>query len=165
MHEKLTAQRLRELLDYDQETGRFTWKVRTSNRIQVGDQAGTRHGSGYLKIGVDGREYLAHRLAWLYVVGVLPRQQIDHRDGVRTNNMISNLRDVSNAVNGQNRRMPRLNSKSGVLGVSWDKARGKWVAIIQKNGRQINLGRFDSVDAAQCVYLDAKRRLHEGCML
>lgn len=68
----LTAERLRSLLRYDPDTGTFVWAARTSNRIKIGDVAGRPHNRGYVAIGVDGRVYLAHRLAWLWVTGNWP---------------------------------------------------------------------------------------------
>jgi len=98
----LTTDRLRELLDYDTETGLFRWKTPTNNRITVGSLAGQNHPKGYTRIGVDGAKYLAHRLAWLYVHGVWPINQIDHINRMKTDNRINNLRDVIDGINKRN---------------------------------------------------------------
>ena len=88
----LTAARLRELLQYDPETGVFTRLVKTSNGIKVGDVAGTADARGYILIRVDGWLHLAHRLAWLHMTCEWPKGMIDHINGVRDDNRWSNLR-------------------------------------------------------------------------
>jgi hypothetical protein len=158
----LTAQRLRELLHYDPETGVFTWSVRTSNRIKVGDVAGSGASRGCLQIAVEGRLYLAHRLAWLYVYGCWPVHAIDHRDGNPSNNRIENLRDVLPSVNSQNMRRSHRDNKTGLLGVAWDNRRGKWIARITASGKRMHLGYFDSAENASVAYLRAKEIHHPG---
>lgn len=154
----LTAQRLRELLHYDSETGLFT-------RAATGKPAGCVAPTGYISISVDGKDYLGHRLAWLYVHGEWPKQMIDHVNGVRNDNIFTNLRDVSSRVNGQNQRKPAARNGSGYLGVSWAEDRGKWTAQINIDGRVTKLGRFTSPEDAHAAYLAAKRKHHEGCTI
>lgn len=162
----LTAQRLRDLLSYDQTTGEFRWSVRTSNRISIGNVAGNPLSTGYLQICIDGHTHTAHRLAWFYVHGVWPSGQIDHLDGVRTNNAISNLRDVPVTVNRQNLRHPKSNNKSSsYLGVTFSRRRQKWVAQIVVDGRHIHIGSFQDEQTAAKAYVSAKRRLHVGCTI
>lgn len=162
----LTAALLRELLHYDPETGVFTRKVRTSNRIAVGDVAGTLRPDGYTKISVLNKSYLAHRLAWLYVHGEWPKDQVDHRNGIRTDNRIANLRDLSGTLNQQNQRAAHSRNKSsGLLGASWDKRKGKWVAQISSTRTSRHIGYFETAKEAAAAYLEAKRRLHEGCTI
>ena len=110
--QELTAEKLRELLHYDPDTGIFTRKVRTANRVQVGDAAGCQNGHGYLLIMVQSRLYRAHRLAWLHTHGVWPEDQLDHVNRIRTDNRIDNLRAVTNKQNGQN-RSTQSNNTSG----------------------------------------------------
>jgi hypothetical protein len=162
---ELIAARLRSLLDYDPDTGIFTWKFRTSNRIKVGDVAGYVNEEGYVQIGVDGKLYLAQRLAWLYVTGDWPMHDVDHWDTNPTNNAWKNLRDVPNAINAQNRRTPGTRNKSGYLGVSWSHRRQKWIAQVTIDGKQTNLGGYDTPEEAYQVYLAAKREHHEGCTI
>ncbi len=100
--QELTAEYLRSILHYDQETGIFTWKVRTARRVKAGDVAGCSDGDGYRLIKVQSRLYKAHRLAWLYIHGSWPKDQIDHINRIRTDNRIANLREVSNKQNLQN---------------------------------------------------------------
>lgn len=158
----LTAQRVRELMQYDPETGVFKWLVKPNRNIRVGEVVGTSRGSGQcLQTKIDGYFYRLHRLAWLYVYGSWPEADIDHIDGNPANNALANLRDVSRSVNLQNRRKAMGHNKSaGILGVS--KKRNKWRARIKVNGRQISLGHFDTIEEAQAAYLTAKREHHPG---
>ena len=118
----ITAQRLRELLHYDPETGHFTRKVRTAQRHRVGDRADlvstTGNLAGYYRVALGGTKYLAHRLAWFYVHGMWPAGEIDHIDADRGNNRIANLRDVPAQMNKENFRRARVDNRSGLLGVS-----------------------------------------------
>lgn len=160
----LTAARLRQLLHYDQLTGVFTWLQRTSNRIKVGDVAGSIDSNRYRVIVIDGKHHGAHRLAWLYVNGVWPNGEIDHEDGCRDNNRWKNLRDGTKMFNLENQRGPHRDTTSGYLGVSWNTQRDKWKATIwdRSRGRQKHLGFFDDPKVAHEAYVAAKRLMHEG---
>lgn len=158
----LTVERLRELLDYDPETGVLTWRTRTSNRVVKGAPAGW-NACGYVHVGVEGRNYLAHRLIWLHVYGSWPKHGVDHIDGNRSNNRLSNLRDIPQATNTENRRTSKPGNKAGRLGVA--PSRKRWSAQIHLRGKKHHLGIFDTPEQAHQVYLEAKRRLHEGCTL
>ena len=144
---KLTAEYLRSILHYDPATGIFTWKISNSNRVKVGDAAGSLGGGGYLRIRVCSRSYPAHRLAWLYVYGIWPEGQIDHINRIRTDNRISNLRDVSHKQNGQNRSKDSRNT-SGHPGVYWCRQKSKWQARIMHNQKLIHLGLFADIEDA-----------------
>ena len=144
---ELTAEYLRSVLHYEPETGIFTWKVRTSRSVKVGDIAGCPGGGGYPQIRVQRRLHQAHRLAWLYVYGEWPEDQIDHINRIRTDNRISNLREVTNKQNNQNRSKPS-NNTSGHPGVHWYKQRSKWQAQITHNQKQIHLGYFSILEEA-----------------
>ncbi len=148
------------MLHYDAETGVFTWRVRSANCIKVGDVAGSKNGKGYIGIKLLGRQYQAHRLAWLYTHGAWPAGQIDHIDGCRINNAIANLRDVSQSVNQQNIRSARSNNTHGFLGVTRNGKR--WRAQICVDGKQRRLDGFSTPELASAAYLEAKRRLHAG---
>jgi hypothetical protein len=160
--EIVSVTRLRELLDYDADTGRFVWRVKRTAQFPVGSVAGHVGAQGYRCITIDRRFYQAHRLVWLHVHGVWPVAQIDHRNGIRDDNRICNLREATNTFNCQNRRGPRKNGTSGFLGVSWYKASCKWMASIRVNGTQIHLGYFSTPEEAHAAYLSAKRLHHEG---
>ena len=114
--QELTAERLREVLAYDPDTGVFTWKARTSpfSRVNVGDVAGNLRRDGYIEICVDGRKHQSHRLAWLYVYGEWPADQIDHINGIRTDNRIANLREANNAENHHNLRKARCRQQDRI---------------------------------------------------
>lgn len=163
----LTAERLRELLDYDPLSGNLTWKLRTSNRVKVGDVAGALLLTGYLSISIDGNLHRAHRLVWLWMYGVWPDADLDHINGIRTDNRISNLRDVCRSTNQQNLRKARgERTHSGMLGVyKSDKARKKWRSSIKTNGKDKHLGYFLTKEDAQFAYLEAKRQIHTGCTI
>lgn len=151
---------VREVLDYDPNTGLLHWKVRTAHRIQVGDLAGCWSSvHGYVLIGLRGRVYPAHRLAWFHYYGAWPSELLDHRNGVRSDNRIGNLREVSDAGNSQNRGMDRRN-KSGFPGVSWDSQRGLWFASIAVGGKTRALGRHKTKEEAYRAYLAAKAVMH-----
>ena len=169
----LTIEELQELLAYDPESGKFTWKVSvggrgkrgTSGRRAVGSPAGGYAPNGYHRIRVSGQQYLGHRLAWAFTHGTWPIKNIDHIDGDITNNKISNLRDVSQAHNIQNQRNPHPRNTSGFLGVGQHTQYKKWRARITVEGKERALGVFDTPDAASEAYLKAKRDLHEGCTI
>ena len=144
---ELTAEYLRSILNYDPVSGIFTRKVRTSPRVKVGDIAGYSNGNGYLQISVQSRLYLAHRLAWLYMYGEWPEDQLDHVNRVRTDNRISNLREVTNKQNHQN-KSKRSNNTSGYPGIYWNKQRSKWQAQIKHNQKSIHLGYFSILEEA-----------------
>lgn len=156
----ISAARVRELLNYNQETGVFTRRVRTSNRIKTGEDAGGLNSNGYVRISLDGQKHLAHRLAWIHVHGALPPNDIDHINGNRSDNRLSNLRGVTHAENHQNRHSPNKGSTSKYLGVSWYKAYQKWMSRITLNGRSIFLGYFETEEAAAAAYITAKHEHH-----
>ena len=153
----ITAEKLRELLHYDPATGIFTWKVRTAHNVKVGDAAGCPGGAGYLLIGLQRRLYLAHRLAWLYTYGEWPEDQIDHINRNRSDNRISNLREVSHKQNLQNAGK-YSNNTSGHPGVVWDKQKSKWKARIKHNYKLIHLGRFTDIEEALSARKAAEKR-------
>jgi len=155
-----TMDRLLELLIYSPESGLFTRRTARGNAA-AGSLAGTASPRGYLRIAVDGVEYPAHRLAWVYMTGCEPSGDIDHRDGCTSNNRWDNLRDVSHRTNGENQRRPSSNNKTGFLGVHKNKS-GSFVAEIRVDGALRYLG---TPELASDVYLAAKRQLHQGCTL
>lgn len=155
----LSAERLRELLDYNPNTGVFVWKKPTSNRVRVGTVAGTPTVKGYWHISVDKQMFYAHQLAWIHVHGSMPRGGLDHRDGDGRNNAIANLREATYLENGQNQKLRNTN-KSGCTGVSWHSQRMRWTANIWSKGKRYFLGCFDSVQEAANAYAKAKEEMH-----
>ena len=152
--------RLHSLLRYDMNTGKLFWNFATSNRVKVGDEAGTIYKNGYKYVSVDGHRILAHRLIFFMIIGVWPDGQVDHRDNNRLNNRIENLRSCSPRENAENKKNPQSNNAVGVLGVSV--SRGRFLAQIQAQGKNQFLGRYKTLDEAQAVYLIAKKSIHEG---
>jgi hypothetical protein len=165
----MDANRLRELIDYDPETGAFAWKPRAwraGQRCNDDRHPGSvSKQTGYRAIRVDKKLYQAHRLAWLYVYGEWPTHQIDHVNGDKLDNRIANLRDVTDAFNKQNCRLARAHNQTGLLGVRQDKRRGVFFSSIKTNGKVKYLGAFETPSQAHAVYIAAKRSLHAGCTI
>jgi hypothetical protein len=159
--QELTAERLRELFDYDADAGLFTRRTgRGGGRAGAAVGTEPNNGDGYCQLGVDGSKYLVHRLVWLYVHGEWPKQQIDHIDGNRMNNRLANLRDTSSAVNARNKSAPRRDNKStGILGVT--KTRTGFVAQLKVGKKNHYLGTYANPEDAQRAYSEAKRSMHQ----
>lgn len=165
---KLTQERLKKLLRYDPETGIFTRAhIDTTcpnlSARWLGKSAGGVSHNGYVMVHVAGVRTQAHRLAWLYMTGLWPALDIDHINGVRTDNRWANLREVTRQANLQNQRKASKNNVCGLLGVS--PKRGKFQARIMVDRKQRRLGVFDTPEEAHAAYLAAKRRLHAGAVL
>lgn len=161
----LTQDRLRELLRYDPATGIFEWWASGKGR-KMGKPAGCTSKVGYTVIRVDGELFQAHRLAWFYVRGWWPPEDIDHKNGVRVDNSFENLRDATRGQNLQNSTKAHPNNKhSGVLGVTWHGQTGKWWARVALNGKQHSAGLHDTIEEAQQAYLELKRDLHPFCTI
>lgn len=153
--ETLTAERARELFNYDPETGALTWKPRQgqgARNDRTGQLAGSPHADGYIAVQVGRRKYMAHRVCWLIVTGAWPTDEIDHRSRHRADNRFANLRDVSKAVNQQNR--------GNVTGVDFHKATQRWRARITAGGKCMWLGLFREQATAEAAYARAKEVLH-----
>jgi len=150
---------VRRCFDYDPDTGAFTWKIRRS-RICVGNQAGHINSTGHFKVKLDGVDHMVHRLIWLWYYGELPKNFIDHINGIPHDNRIVNLRDVTNRVNQQNQRKANSLSTTGYLGVG--KCGKRWRARIRTENGRLHLGVYGTPEEAHQAYLEAKRKLHEG---
>lgn len=129
----ITQDALKELYTYNSETGVFT------NRSSGNTASSAVNAKGYKRIAIKGKRYTQHRLAWLYVYGIFPESQIDHRDRDKGNNAIDNLRDISNQMNHKNMPM-QSNNTSGYTGVTFDKKQGKWCSQITVDGKCVHLG-------------------------
>lgn len=138
----LTQKLLKRIFKYNKETGKFT-KLFTSGSTRKGDIAGTTQKNGYIQIEINKKGYKAHRLAWLYVKGYFPKEQIDHINHVRSDNRFLNLRECTNAENAKNNSKHK-NNTSGFVGVNFRGDVGMWQARICVNGKRVNLGCFSS---------------------
>lgn len=161
---ELTAEYLRSIMDYDPESGLFTWKHRADKKPAwngkfAGEIAGGLMPAGYVQIGIDLKGYYAHRLAWLYVYGESPPQELDHIDRDRANNRVTNLRPATRAENRRNASI-RSDNTSEFKGVSFIKPTRRWDARIMHSRRQICLGHFDTPEEAHAAYRKAAEQLH-----
>ena len=152
----LTAKRLREVLDYNPKTGVFTFCIKRGNRAK-GTNALSRHRTGYIRVMVDGKRYLAHRLAWLWMKGRWPPEHMDHRNHIRTDNRWINLRKASWLENNKNRLLNR-NNQSGFKGVS--RVGKRWRAVIFAGQKQYHLGMFDTPELASAARNKKAQELH-----
>ena len=155
MKKTLTQKRLKKLLNYNSETGVFRWKIKPSPQVCIGDIAGCCS-NGYTVIGVDSSNYMAHRLAWLYIYGEFPPQFIDHIDRDKSNNRISNLRMATNSQNQINAKI-QSNNTSGYNGVF--RNGGNWQARIKVMGSVICLGTYKTKEEAYKVRKSAEAEI------
>jgi len=142
-----------ELFDYNADTGIFTNKINRGTSAKKGEVAGGLSRDGYWYINVNGKNYLAHRLAWFYIHGYFPEYGLDHKNRVRHHNWIDNLREASQSCNIKNSKLKK-NNTSGITGVSWHKQNKKWlVQIRDKNHKAIHIGYYNNkLDAAKARY-------------
>jgi HNH endonuclease/AP2 domain len=156
----MTSEQLKALLNYNQDTGVFTWLV-SAGSSRRGDVAGSCHKTiGYIYVRVGKARYLAHRLAFMWMTGVWPEREVDHINGNRSDNRWINLRQVAPQGNMQNIGGPRKHNKLGVLGVRKHPRAESYMAEIRHNRRSIYLGSFKTPEAAHAAYLLAKQHLH-----
>ena len=160
----LTSRKARQLLSYDENSGVLVWKPRPGfrqfNTRFAGHIAGCTDPAKYVRVRIEGRLYLAHRVAWLIVHGKWPANDIDHRFGIAVGNAFANLRSATRTENMQNKVMAS-NNTSGFIGVSWAKGSFKWTARIKvPNGKYLHLGLFETKETAAAAYAAAKRRHH-----
>lgn len=151
----ITQEYLKSIFHYDPETGYFTHLRSTNNRTKVGDRVGSKGGADYLATTVDKKRFKVHRLAWFYVYGVWPENNIDHINGNKTDNRIENLRDVTYIENSRNQKKPK-NNTSGIIGVSWDKKKERYYAEIRINYKRVGLGSYKSIFEAACARKSAE---------
>jgi len=145
---------LRERYDYNIRTGEFIRKVTTSRRAKAGTIATHKTPDGYLGMRIEGGQYKAHRIAWMYMTGEQPPQFIDHINGKRDDNRWDNLRAASKSENAIN----RLGYSDGAKGVT--KRNGRWVARINLHGEDCWIGTFDTENEAIAARYGAAVILH-----
>ena len=147
-------------LSYDPISGDLRWNINKKGPVRAEDKAGSIMVNGYRVIGINGKGYLAHRIAWFMHYGVDPVEtQIDHADRNRGNNAIKNLRLATDSQNRTNTPV-RAHSKLGVKGVSYRKGRNLFRARITVNSVEIHLGEFTTVEEAHAAYCHAAKRIH-----
>lgn len=155
----LTAHRLRELLNYDPETGELRWRITPNGRVPVGSIAGSINTRGYRNVSIDRKWYGAHRLVWFWVHGKWPARYIDHINQNTADNRLANLREATPSQNAHNRRGD-CESKSGVKGV-YPRRNGRcWEAWIMVQGKHHYLGQFSNKQTAHEAYRQAATKLH-----
>ncbi len=156
---ELTQERLKELLNYDPDTGIFTNKVTRGTTAREGDIAGSSDKDGYVVITINYKSYKAHRLVFLYVDGYLPENDVDHKDQIPWHNWQDNLRESSKQCNGRNCKLNKKNTSS-ITGVSWDIDNKKWLAQITIMYKHKKLGRYNQFHNAVCARLAAEQCLN-----
>jgi len=154
----IAQERLKKILNYDPETGIFRW-IDAKNQSQLnGEIAGSPDTRGWIYIGIEGKKYAAHRLAWLYVYGERPEIDIDHKNRCRSDNRIDNLRLATKNQNQHNQGISRAN-KTGFKGVCIHRPSGKYQSQIKHFGKKIYLGLFSSPEDASRAYEMAALKL------
>jgi len=143
----LTQDGIRKALHYFPETGEVRWRFGNGRNVKPWQLAGCINGNGYRDIKINGKTIAAHRLIWLYVHGQFPKNVIDHKNRVRNDNRLSNLRDVLYTDNAQNIGLP-MHNKSGHLGVSWLKTHKSWTVYIKVEGKNKWLGYYKNLEQA-----------------
>jgi len=156
----ITQARLKSVLRYDPETGEFTWIAKVSNlsRAKIGSRAGSDRAGPYRILKIDKKNYLEHRMVWLYVFGIFPQGDIDHKNLNKKDNRLSNLRLASDSQNRQNTGISKRNT-SGVKGVTWCVQKRRWRAMIKLHDDkwQTHLGYFKNKDDAKAAYDNAAK--------
>jgi hypothetical protein len=155
----LTQEELRSQLNYDPDTGIFTRIIANSSKNKVNDIAGCLRKSGYVELSINNKLHYAHRLAWLYMTGEMPKHHIDHINHNKSDNRFINLRQATSKQNGFNQKL-RINNKSGYKGVSFCKARNKWNAFSRLHDKTIYLGSYLSPELASQAYQEFAKKHH-----
>lgn len=152
----ITIDLLHELFEY--RDGHLFWKTKVSQRINIGDKAGSIDQKGYCRIMINNKSYKTHRLVFMMHNGYLP-EQIDHIDGNKLNNRIDNLRPATNGQNRHNTSIQKNNS-SGVKGINWQKRDNKWQARVMLNKKSYQVGYFDTLEEAKQAIQKVREQLH-----
>jgi len=154
----ITQEYLKSILNYNPETGMFTWKLRKAKRNHFGDEAGYLK-EGYRYVEINGKPFALHRLAFLYMNGEMPENLVDHINGVKNDNRWVNLRNATNQQNTINVKL-NANNKSGVRCVSYFKPMKKWILRCTVNKKRHFIGYFDDLDLARIAYEQFAKKHH-----
>ncbi|AIN18817.1 HNH endonuclease [Yersinia rochesterensis] len=155
----ISISELKKLLSYNPEDGLFRWVGHQFKTIKAGAIAGFNRPPGYVQININNKQILAHRLAWYYMTGENPCMAIDHINGDKKDNRISNLRLVNHSQNAINSNL-KSDNKSGCKGVFWNKRKQRWYVTPRLNGKKIYLGSFINKTDAITAYCDFAREHH-----
>ena len=156
---RLSHEHLLEILDYDPETGLFTWKKQMSPKALKGSVAGTHDGDGYIVVRIYGYGYRAHRLAIFYMTGKWPVKITDHKNGVRDDNTFSNLREASFSENSRNQKK-KVGRENCCKGVFWYATKQKWRTVLKLNGKTVTQRCFDNLEDAEKHVRQLRSELH-----
>ena len=148
----LSIERIRELFNYNPDTGILTSKIKR-HTLKVGDLVGGVGKFGYIQLKIDDKQYKAHRIIWAHYYGVWPELFLDHINRVTSDNRIVNLREATNSQNKKNQKL-MSNNKSGFVGVCWHIHNQSWMASCMVNGKLHHLGYFDDIKEAAKVQHD-----------
>lgn len=159
----LTIERLREVLDYEPETGVLRWRVSLGGKGVAGERAGTISVHGHRIVSIDGKKYRAARLCWMHIHGAMPANLIDHKNRVRDDDRLDNLREATYSGNARN--VGAKSPSSGLKGAYREMGKSKFFSCIRADGGNIYLGTFDTAEAAHSAYAEASAKFHGefGC--
>lgn len=160
---RISVDELRTFLRYESQTGRLFWLVKPSHCVDAGSEAGCLRSDGYMRVQIRGKKYLCHLVAWALQTGSWPDSEVDHRDGVGSNNAWENLRLADRSSNMMNQRRARRTNPTGLLGAS--RHGDAFTAVIITQGRRQHLGRFPTAEQAHAAYIAAKRAHHPTCTI
>jgi hypothetical protein len=155
----ITQSELKELLEYNPDTGLFTWKKTVNSRAVIGSIAGWNINEGYIQISIYGKKYRAHRLAYLYMTGEWPKELVDHINQIKDDNRWTNLREATVSQNNINSKKQK-NNKSGYRGVYWDSKNQMWRVQIKYKSKHRYLGRYTDIEHAAAAYNRAALELY-----
>lgn len=143
----ISIEYLRSILSYNPETGEVSWRAGAGRKKRPSDDPFGVNSKGYMRVAINRKYVLLHRVAWALHYGEWPEHQIDHENRIRSDNRIGNLRNANDKENNENRGLSKLNS-SGHRGVTWDKTKNRWRVQVKSAGKNINGGRFIQLEDA-----------------